>query len=63
MQKEFQVSEEAIRDTANLPTCNSTDGQRQRKTAKETAELCIKLKAWQTVKKGEWMRRGEGKDD
>lgn len=44
-QKEFQVSEETIRDTASLSRCNSADGQQQRKTEKETAEFCIKLKA------------------
>lgn len=63
VQKEFQVSEEAIRDTATLPTCNSTDRQQQRKTARETSELGTRLKAWQTITKREWMRRGEGKDD
>lgn len=63
MQKEFQVSEGAIRDTATLPSCNSTDEQQQRKTAKETAELCVELKAWQTIKKGDLMRRREVKDD
>lgn len=60
MQGEFQASEEGIRDTALLQACNSSHGQQQKRTAKEA---CNKLKAWQTVRKRQWMSTGEALDD